>query len=109
MAQDQIPNSADIVIVGGAVIGTGISVMHYIGMAAYRVDGIVTWTWPVVALSVLLSVGLSAAAFARARQAGRAGALRTMSLLALGVVALHFSGMAAMRESVSPCAAPARP
>ncbi len=74
--------------------------MHYLGMSAYHVDGIVTWTWPVVAVSILLSVGLSAAAFARARQAGRAGALRTMGLLALGVVTLHFSGMAAMHITV---------
>ena len=30
---------------GGALIGLGISVMHYVGMAAYRVDGIVTRNW----------------------------------------------------------------
>ena len=78
-------------IMGGGVIGGAIALMHYLGMSAYHVDGIVTWTWPVVALSVLLSVGLSAAAFARARQAGRAGALRTMSLLALGVAAMHIT------------------
>lgn len=87
-------------VLGGGVIGAAIALMHYLGMSAYHVDGIVTWTWPVVAVSILLSVGLSAAAFARARQAGRAGALRTMGLLALGVVTLHFSGMAAMHITV---------
>ncbi len=49
--------------VGGAVIGTGISVMHYVGMAAYRVDGIVTWNTPYVVASILLSSSLSAIAF----------------------------------------------
>lgn len=37
-------------VLGGGVIGAAIALMHYLGMSAYHVDGIVTWTWPVVAV-----------------------------------------------------------
>ena len=33
-------------IVGGIILGLAISGMHYTGMAAYHVDGIVEWTRP---------------------------------------------------------------
>ena len=35
--------------IGGAIFGGAISAMHFTGMAAYRVDGIVTWDWAYVA------------------------------------------------------------
>lgn len=85
---------------GGAIIGVGIAAMHYLGMAAYRVDGIVTWDWTYVCASVLLSITLTGAAFhlmgatsAKARMAGP-------GILALGVALLHFTGMAAMSIAV---------
>ena len=87
--------------IGGAIVGVGVSVMHYVGMAAYRVDGIVSWEWHYVVASVLLSAGLGAAAFrvlrggeGRWRRAGAVG------LLSLAVAALHFTGMAAMNITV---------
>lgn len=87
---------------GGALIGLGISVMHYVGMAAYRVDGIVTWNWHYVVASILLSSGLSALAFhvLTGRGRGRWRTAEGMGLLSLAVAALHFTGMTAMRISV---------
>jgi NO-binding membrane sensor protein with MHYT domain len=32
-------------LAGGGIVGIAISLMHYLGMSAYRVDGIVTWAW----------------------------------------------------------------
>lgn len=85
---------------GGSVIGGGIAVMHYIGMAAYRVDGIVSWDGRYVAASVALSCGLTAAAFHSLTSSSRAANLRAVGLLSLAVAALHFTGMAAMHITV---------
>lgn len=85
---------------GGAVIGAGVAVMHYVGMAAYRVDGIVTWDWRYVVASVALSCGLAAAAFHVLTVRGQGRNVRAIGLLALAVAALHFTGMAAMQVTV---------
>ena len=45
-----------VVIVAAVVMGLAISGMHYTGMAAYHVDGIVEWNTTYIAASVLLSV-----------------------------------------------------
>lgn len=82
--------------VGGAIIGGAISLMHYAGMAAYRVDGIVEWRWGYVVASVLLSVILSALAFRTARKPGLIPRVIGSLLLGVAVAALHFTGMAAM-------------
>ncbi len=85
---------------GGGIIGTGIAVMHYVGMAAYRVDGIVTWDWRYVLASVVLSCGLSASAFHTLKGHSRLRNSKAIGLLALAVAALHFTGMAAMQVTV---------
>lgn len=85
---------------GGAVVGVAISAMHYTGMLAYRLDGIVEWRWFYVAVSVLLSSGLSAVAFRVLRADHHPQRrLRGGLLLGLAVAALHFTGMAAMKIS----------
>jgi len=87
-------------MVGGGIVGIAISVMHYVGMSAYRIDGIVTWAWGYVAASVLLSVVLGGMAFHLL--ASRRPWRRTQAALLLGlaVAALHFTGMAAMSIAV---------
>ena len=85
---------------GGAIVGIAISTMHYVGMLAYRVDGIVEWRWSYVIASVLLSVALSSTAFYVLRS-GRPGRRITGGLLlGLAVAALHFTGMAAIKINV---------
>lgn len=86
--------------VGGAVIGGAVVLMHYTGMAAYRVDGTVEWHWRYVAASVLLSVTLSALAFRTARRRGLIPRATGGLLLGIAVAALHFTGMAAMTVRV---------
>ena len=85
---------------GGGIVGVAISAMHYLGMAAYRVDGIVTWAWGYVAASVTLSVILGAAAFHVVGRGHRRGTVLAVGLLGLAVAALHFTGMAAMHIAV---------
>ena len=86
--------------VGGGIVGVAISAMHYLGMAAYRVDGIVTWAWGYVAASVALSVILGAAAFHVLGRGHRREGVVAATLLGFAVASLHFTGMAAMNIAV---------
>lgn len=87
-------------IAGGAIIGVAVSAMHYLGMSAYRIDGIVTWDWRYVLASIVLSAVLSAAAFHILKRAGRWRRVRAGGMLGLSVAVLHFTGMAAMNIAV---------
>jgi len=85
---------------GGALIGAAVSAMHYLGMVAYRLDGIITWDWRYVTASVVLSSLFEAAAFHVLTRPGRWRELQAVSLLGLSVALLHFTGMAAMNITV---------
>lgn len=80
---------------GGAVVGLAIAAMHYVGMMAYRVQGIVTWDRPYLIASIVLSVVFSALALHVAMRAHRNACNLMAGVLAFAVVALHFTGMAA--------------
>jgi diguanylate cyclase len=82
---------------GGVVVGGGIAAMHYIGMAAFEVEGHLTWDRGMVAVSILLGVGISAAALPVGlhRDALKWKALGAL-LLTLAICSLHFTGMAAV-------------
>ncbi|RYF11957.1 MAG: EAL domain-containing protein, partial [Oxalobacteraceae bacterium] len=85
---------------GGVLIGAAVSAMHYLGMVAYRLDGIVTWNWRYVAASVVMSSLLGAAAFHALARPDRWRKLQAAGLLGLSVAALHFTGMAAFSVTV---------
>ena len=48
--------------IGGALVGGGIAVMHYTGMAAYEVQGRILWDPTLVAVSILLGATIGAVA-----------------------------------------------
>jgi diguanylate cyclase (GGDEF)-like protein len=75
---------------GGAVIGGGISIMHYTGMAALRVPGTIEWDAGYVIASVVLGTGFAAAALISARR----NTYRAPVLLTLAICLMHFTGMA---------------
>jgi len=87
-------------MVGGGIVGIAISIMHYLGMSAYRVDGLVTWNWHYVVASIALSSGLAAASFHVLSSRRSRRKVEAVSLLSLAVAALHFTGMAAMNIAV---------
>jgi diguanylate cyclase (GGDEF)-like protein len=97
---------------GGAIIGIAIAVMHFCGMVAYRVDGLVQWHRGYVVAAVLCSVVFSAGAMVVSNMA-RLGAYRTAAstaLLVLAIASLHFTAMTALhiiplRIDASPFAA----
>jgi NO-binding membrane sensor protein with MHYT domain/methyl-accepting chemotaxis protein len=81
----------------GALVGGGIAVMHYIGMAAIELPGRITWASDLVVASVVLGMALGAIALVVA--VGRGGTLRNVAaatLLTLAIVALHFTAMGAV-------------
>ena len=86
-------------ILGGAVFGLAIAGMHYVGMAAYRIDGITQWRWGYVTASILCATGFAAAAFAvlRSPRAGRNRAAAGSALLVTAIATLHFIAMTALR------------
>jgi len=77
---------------GGGLFGLSISAMHYLGMLAYRVQGLVVWDMDYVVASILLAVGLGALAFHLAHRL-RGGWVPAL-VLSLATVSLHFTGMA---------------
>ena len=82
---------------GGALFGLAVTAMHYTGMAAFAVDAVIHWSSAYVAASAAASLALGALAFNRVRAAGRSGGLwLAVVLMTAGIVALHFTGMAAM-------------
>ena len=82
-------------ILGGAIVGIGISAMHYTGMRALEIGGEVSWDSGLVAGSVISGMVLGAAALrvgvnrnARARVFGA-------GLLTLAICSMHFTAMGA--------------
>ena len=86
---------------GGAIVGGAIAAMHFTGMIAYRVDGIVTWWMPGVVLAVLCAMVLGALAFVLAaqREDGKPSH-GAVAAFVVTVLALHFTGMGAL--SITP-------
>jgi diguanylate cyclase (GGDEF)-like protein len=83
-------------LLGGAVVGVGISVMHYVGMGALLVGGEIGWSGPLVALSIILGMALAAASLVvGAERSGLVPKLAAAGLLTLAICAMHFTGMGA--------------
>jgi len=79
---------------GGAIIGLAIAAMHYTGMIAYRVQGIVSWDRIYLVASIILSVGLSSVAL---HFGMRRGSNAMAVVLTLAIAVLHFTGMTAFQ------------
>ncbi len=88
--------------IGGAVLGTGIASMHYLGMMALDVPGRIAWTFDLVAISIGLGVVLGAIAMWAINQSGqktpRGRWITRLSplLLVLAIVSHHFTAMGAV-------------
>ncbi|MGN6487215.1 MAG: EAL domain-containing protein [Devosia sp.] len=83
-------------LLAGAIVGVGISAMHYVGMAALLLGGAITWDPYVLAASLLLGIGFGAAAlFVGTKSPGRRHRIAGAALLTLGIVSMHFTGMGA--------------
>jgi two-component system cell cycle sensor histidine kinase/response regulator CckA len=87
-------------LMGGATaMGLGIWSMHYIGMLAFKLPVPVEYDWPTVVLSLLAAIlASSVALFVVSRK--KMGAWRALAgsiPMGVGIAAMHYSGMEAMR------------
>ncbi len=81
---------------GGAIVGGGIAAMHYIGMAAFEIAGVIIWDPTLVAVSIILGGVLGAIALplglhGEEEKWKAAGAV----MLTLAICSHHFTAMAA--------------
>ena len=85
-------------LAGGALVGLAISTMHFTGMAAYRVDGLVAWSVPYIVASVLCAVVFAGAALAAlgSERLGRYRVATGTGLLVTAIATLHFVAMTAL-------------
>ncbi|ODT73186.1 MAG: hypothetical protein ABS75_00435 [Pelagibacterium sp. SCN 63-23] len=79
----------------GALVGVGISSMHYTGIAALVLGGSLAWDPGLVALSILAGIGLGGLAFFVAGDDDIRRLLGGAGLLTLAICSLHFTAMAA--------------
>src|SRR5436305_9903208 len=87
----------------GAVLGGSVGGMHFTGMAALGAPAFMTWDPGLVGASILLGVALAAAAVRTALAGGGSGRLAYGAvLLTVGICALHFTAMGALRFEPSP-------
>lgn len=83
--------------IGGMIVGCAIAVMHYAGMVAYKVHGIVAWNWTYVAISIALSVTFAGLGIGHlVRLPWRRSVILASGALVLAVVSLHFIAMTAI-------------
>lgn len=80
---------------GGAVIGVGISNMHYMGIAALLLDGQLIWDGRLIGASILAGIVLSGLAVVTAMGPGRQRLFGGAALLTLAICAMHFTAMGA--------------
>ena len=82
---------------GGVVVGLGVAAMHYTGMAALRLPATAQWDIDYVIASIVVSAVFSGLAMIVARsRSDLLGRFQATGLLALAIVGLHFTGMAAV-------------
>ena len=82
--------------IGGFIVGGGIAVMHFTGMAAFEIAGRIVWNYAYVAASIALGELFGGAALVVGlRDSSIKVRLLGAALLTLGICVLHFTAMAA--------------
>ncbi|MEV0738195.1 MHYT domain-containing protein [Streptomyces sp. NPDC050549] len=88
---------------GGLTTGLGVASMHYLGMAAVRLHGDVSYDPMLVGLSVLIAVVAATAALWAALNIKSPIAVTVASLvMGAAVASMHYTGMFAVRVHVTP-------
>ena len=84
------------ILLGGVAMGSGIAAMHYLGMSALRAQCILTFSPPLVGLSVLVGIAAATSALWLAFRSGPTRLMRAASVvLGLAVALMHYTAMAA--------------
>lgn len=84
-------------LLGGVIAGLGVASMHYMGMAALRMNAAMTYHVPLLAASVVIAiVAATAALWAALRLRGILSTLGAAMIMGVAVSGMHYTGMAAM-------------
>lgn len=88
-------------VAGAFSMGIGIWSMHFIGMLAFHLPVPIAFDLKITALSLVVAVGVSALALFILRNPTLRGANLTIgaTLMGVGISAMHYTGMMAMRMS----------
>src|SRR5436853_4247271 len=88
-------------VCGAAAMGAGIWSMHFIGMLAFQLPTPIAFDLPITLLSLLIAVIVSGFALYTVRRSVLNAATLTVSatLMGIGISAMHYTGMLAMRMS----------
>lgn len=90
-------------VLGGLTTGLGVASMHYLGMAALRLHGDVSYDPLVVGLSVAIAVVAATAALWAALNIKSPVAVAVASLvMGAAVSSMHYTGMTTVAVSVTP-------
>jgi NO-binding membrane sensor protein with MHYT domain len=90
-------------LTGGTIIGLGVASMHYIGMAAVRVQDKLTYSPAIVVASVVIAViAGTAALWAALRLDTIWSTLVAALIMGVAVSGMHYTAMAALRVQMSP-------
>jgi NO-binding membrane sensor protein with MHYT domain len=94
-------------LLGGAITGLGIAVMHYTGMSAVHLGGVIIYDARRVGLSVLLAVVASTILlwFSLAIR-GASGTVIAAMIAAAAVVTVHYTAMSAVHVQLDEMASP---
>ena len=95
IAASRMPRAA--LPLGAAITGGGFAAMHYCGMVALEIPAVMRWDAYYVTVSVaLVMLALGPAFHLVLRRDGHWPIAGATALMALGVIALHFTGMAGL-------------
>jgi NO-binding membrane sensor protein with MHYT domain len=85
-------------VAGGVIIGVGVAVMHYVGMAAMSMPGVMSYNSPLVVVSVVIAiVAGTAALWIGTWIRGSAATVGAALVMGVAVCGMHYAGMAALR------------
>ncbi|MEU5214739.1 MHYT domain-containing protein [Streptomyces sp. NPDC020807] len=89
-------------LLAGLLTGLGVAGMHYMGMAAMRMNGSLGYDTAVVALSVVIAVvAATAALWAAVSIRGFLASLGASVVMGVAVTGMHYTGMAAVSVHVN--------
>ncbi|MBY0380579.1 MAG: EAL domain-containing protein [Xanthobacteraceae bacterium] len=83
--------------VGGAVVGLGIGLMHYLGVASLNMTSVVIWIPHLVVSSIVLDISFAVLSLIVLRRSnGLFGLVASAVLLSIAILAHHFVSVSAM-------------
>ena len=92
-------------LTGGTIVGVGVNVMHYLGMAGMQMPGRTHYNPVLVAVSVVIAVVAGTASlWFGTRVRGVRAALVASVIMGIAVTGMHYTGMAALQVTSGPMA-----